>query len=144
MKILETISRSFMVLKDDPTMQSEIDILTYGSQFFWAHLLEINAEDLDNGQVRSVIENLYIVLDNQNNAMKKIQLWCGESPSTPSIFGHTEEVADHTLSVIQKWAERAIELPPTGQFATIQEWFRPFVQNPSRIYIGVSRCLLQS
>jgi hypothetical protein len=138
--ILETICSIFMSLKDNPEIQSEKDLLTYGAQFWKAHLREIDIGVLSSDEVKVVIENLYVILDNKNNAMKKIQLWCFEFSSTPSIFGHTAEDADETLGVIQKWAERAIRLPSTGgQFSTIQEWFRPLVQNPSRIYIGNAR-----
>ncbi|KAI0129137.1 hypothetical protein BJ170DRAFT_682921 [Xylariales sp. AK1849] len=138
--IFETICRIFMTLKDYPAIQSEKDMLEYSARFWKDHLAAIRIEDLSNEEVKSVIEGLYVILDNKNNSMKKIQALCVPDSATPSIFGHTEERSEATLKVIQKWADRAIHIPSTGgQFSTIQEWFRPLVQNPYRIYIGNAR-----
>lgn len=141
--IFETICRAFLTLKDNPDPDkepSELGILEYGAKYWKDHLKEIDMDSLNDDEMRSVVENLYVILHNQNNSMKKIEEFCGEESNTPSIFGPTEESSVETLAVIRRWAEKALRLPTAGgQFFMIQEWFRPLAQNLSRIWISNAR-----
>lgn len=138
--ILETISKIYMGLKDDPYTMAELDLLTYCGQNWKNHMFEINLDELSDDEARKVIENVYMILDNKNNALKKIQLWNTGWSTTPSILGNDDVTSEKTLSAIQQWAYRAIRLPSLGgQFSTIQEWFRPLAQDPARIYIRNAR-----
>ncbi|KAH8673354.1 hypothetical protein BX600DRAFT_508630 [Xylariales sp. PMI_506] len=143
--IFDTICRFFVVLRDEPSAEAERGLIQYGANFWRDHLRAINIDDLNEDEVRSVIESLYIILDNKNNSMKKIQMWTGENSTCLSIFGDDDESSEETLEVIKQLAVRAIHLSSAGgQFSTIQEWFRPLIQNPYRIYIGNARCHIRN
>jgi hypothetical protein len=146
--IFETICRAFLTLADDPDpakASSEYGILEHGSKYWRDRLKEIDMDSLGDGAIKSVVENLYVILDNKNNSMKKIQEWCHEETNTPSVFGHTEQDTAETLKVIRRWAERALKIPSAGgQFSMLQEWFRPLVQNLSRIWISNARSYINN
>ncbi|KXJ86264.1 hypothetical protein Micbo1qcDRAFT_153102 [Microdochium bolleyi] len=138
--IFETVARAFLVLDHDSATPAEQDILQYGARYWRYHLAQVDIIALDNQDARHAIEHLHSVLDNKNNALKKIQEGIGGPyNTTPSVFGDDQSEADETLGVVQQWARRAINIPGAGQFSAIQEWFRPLVQNPARIYIGNAR-----
>lgn len=140
MMIFETVARAFMVLGNESTSQAESDILAYGARYWRYHLAQVDIGALGDQDAREAVEYLHSVLDNKSNALQKIQQGLGNMlDAWPSVFGDTLSEADETLCVVQRWAERAINLPSTSQFSAIQEWFRPLVQNPARIYIGNAR-----
>ncbi|KAH8893455.1 hypothetical protein GQ53DRAFT_840505 [Thozetella sp. PMI_491] len=109
---------------------NNVDLARYASSHWIAHLFEIKIDELGDDEAAKVIEGIYALLSNRNNALKAFERFGGDS-----VFG---EDSEKTLETLKAWASRAIHLPASKLSPGTAEWMRPLIRNPDIIHIRLA------
>lgn len=115
--------------------QSAQRLTQYAAHWVFSHLLEIGVDQVSDRQAAAVLESLFNILSNKNDALKPIEdLTNGNS----TIFTlHTS--LDVVLKTLSSWSKRALSLPSNSISYEAINFYRPLLQEPSRVFIPISR-----
>lgn len=107
----------------------------YAASWAFVHLQEIAVDQVNDQQAAVVLESLFNILSNKNDALKPIEEL---TDGTSTIFTlHTK--LDDVLKALSSWSRRALSLPSTSISYEATNFYRPLVQEPRRIFIPISR-----
>ncbi|KAH8886305.1 hypothetical protein GQ53DRAFT_809831 [Thozetella sp. PMI_491] len=166
--ILKLISAVLMIPKKERS-PATTKLAEYASKWAFWHLLQIgNIQDASDDLTRDVLESLYNILSNKKDALKMLEgrnlfnmkvaeTWemqkyvsrelegrTLKEPEWQSSGGFTIFNTSHVnqsqfLQMLASWAKRASRLPPDCLPYGVVEWFRPYVQDPSRVLLIIAR-----
>jgi len=115
---------------------SELNLAKYAANWGFYHLLEIKVDEVDNELATAVLESLYSILSNKNDALRDLEeLANGDS----TIFTLNGTDKARLLQALLAWAKRAVRLPMNSLPYGVLDWFRPLSQEPSRVFITLAR-----
>lgn len=115
--------------------QAKNSLTVYAAEWIFAHLLEMGADQVNDQQAAVVLENLFNILSNKNDALKPIE---GLTGGGSTIFTlHTELEA--TLKTLSTWSRRALSMPSNSISYEAINFYRPLLQEPNRVFIPIAR-----
>lgn len=115
--------------------QAAQKLTKYAAQWVFSHLLEIGVDQVSDQQAAAVLESLFSILSNKNDALKPIE-YLTDGRSTIFELSTTQEVVLKTLS---SWSKRALSLPSNSISYEVINFYRPLQQEPLRVFLSVSR-----
>lgn len=107
----------------------------YAASWAFVHLLEIAVDQVNDRQAAVVLESLFNILSNKNDALKPMEEF---TDGTSTIFTLHTKLED-VLKALSSWSKRALSLPSTSISYEASNFYRPLVQEPSRVFIPISR-----
>lgn len=133
--IFSMVSAILSKLSKRESQEAAQRLTRYAAQWVFSHLLEIGVDQVSDPQAAVVLESLFNILSNKNDALKPIEELTN---GTSTIFTlHTSlEVVLKTLS---SWSKRALSLPSNSISYEAVNFYRPLLQEPSRVFIPISR-----
>jgi hypothetical protein len=136
--IFRTCATILTMPKKDQTPAGE-RLEDYASEWWLSHLLAIKPDEegsINDDVTKLVIESIYSVLTNKNNALKPLEYQITDSKT---IFCGIDYSQDQVLAALSAWAKRAMPLSSSQLPYGILDWFRPLAQQPLRVFIGLAR-----
>ncbi|KAF2856640.1 hypothetical protein T440DRAFT_437517 [Plenodomus tracheiphilus IPT5] len=119
---------------------ARLGLVRYASEWGFSHLLEIQPDDeisVNDELAKIVLESIYNIFTNKNDSLKPLEEQAAREAR--SIFSGNSYTQKEVLAKLSAWARRALQLSPNQLPYGILDWFRPLVQEPLRIFIGLSR-----
>jgi hypothetical protein len=129
-----------MPKKDDGLESSSLE--RYASEWLFYHLACIpieRKEEIDDMLAGVVLESIYKVLTNKNNALRQLEKEAGDRGNHGDVLGGYGIVEGSTLELLSRWAYRAQDLTPKQLPLEVQEWLRPLRHEPLSVFIPLSR-----
>lgn len=114
----------------------------YASEWLFYHLVCIPTDpkgDTDGMLAGVVLESIHNVLTNKHNGLRRLEAEAGDRGEHGDVLGGYGITEKSTLELLSKWAHRAKDLTPKQLPLETQEWFSPFLHEPLRIFIPLSR-----
>lgn len=115
--------------------QAAQTLTQYAAQWVFSHLLEIEVDQVSDRQAAVVLESLFSILSNKNDALKPIE---GLTDGGSTIFTLHASLED-VLKTLSSWSKRALGLPSNSISYEAVNFYRPLLQEPSRVFIPISR-----
>ncbi|KAL5115644.1 hypothetical protein ACEQ8H_006443 [Pleosporales sp. CAS-2024a] len=137
--IIFRISSAILTMPKTEQNTAAENLMRYASEWGLYHLHAISLEDkksVSDVLAKVILESLYNIFTNKNESLKPMEQLSWE-PSTVLIGNDITQ--DTALAMLSAWATRASQLPPSSLPYGVLDWFRPFIHEPHRIFIGLSR-----
>lgn len=115
--------------------QAAQKLTQYAAQWVFSHLLEIDVDQVSDRQAAVVLESLFSILSNKNDALKPIEELTDGSSTIFTLQTSLEVV----LKNLSSWSKRALSLPSNSISYEAVNFYRPLLQEPSRVFIPISR-----
>ncbi|KAL1884038.1 hypothetical protein Daus18300_000147 [Diaporthe australafricana] len=115
--------------------QAKRSLTVYAAEWMFAHLLEIGADQVNDQQAAVVLESLFNILSNKNDALQPIEeLTEGDG----TIFTLHADL-EGTLKALSTWSKRALSMPSNSISYEAINFYRPLLQEPYRVFIPIAR-----
>lgn len=139
LEVIESILTS--TLESNKTTAGQYVVILYAAKYWLSHLTDIDIDELNDAQVASVVEVLWSILSNRNGAIRNMETWELQSPGGIkefSILGKDSAERDRSLKVLQNWARRAIQLPPSMISPLALTWIKPMIRDSRTVYVKLA------
>jgi hypothetical protein len=108
----------------------------YAATWGLAHLCKIEVDKLGDELAKEVLESLFSILSNKKSCLKLLEAVTNRSSTILNGRGVEE---DTVLGTLGSWARHTLRLPPGSIAHEVLEWFRPFAEEPRRVFIPIAR-----
>ncbi|PGH06161.1 hypothetical protein GX51_02549 [Blastomyces parvus] len=112
----------------------ENQLKDYAINFWVDHLLELDPLSTTEPDLVRVIESLFLILNNENNAAKELE----SGPDYRELFGKTVKRQNKFLSSVSTWVRRASTLENYRLTDGAKSWIESAVQSPLKIMVPLA------
>ncbi|KAI3391897.1 hypothetical protein diail_6637 [Diaporthe ilicicola] len=125
--------------KTEPSA-AQSSLTDYAAKWVFTHLLEIGVDQVDNRQAAVVLESLFNILSNNNDALKPLEELAEGTKTIFSVQTNLEVV----LKALSSWSKRALSMPSNSLSYEAINFYRPLLQEPYRVFIPVARAHIKN
>lgn len=133
--IFSMVSAILSKLNKGESSAAQSNLTDYAAKWVFTHLLEIGVDQVNDRQAAVVLESLFNILSNNNDALKPIEALAEGNTTIFELQTDLEAV----LEALTSWSKRAIRMSSNSLSYEAINFYRPLLQEPYRVFIPIAR-----